>query len=63
MMSFGYFPWDFPASRRLLFACTILYYIMLSAAGVGLQWYVLYSMIDQVILGSSESAIPWVYCY
>ena len=33
IMSFGYFPWDFPASRGLICCCTMLYY-MLSAATV-----------------------------
>ena len=33
LMSFGYFPWDFPSSRWLICCCTMLYY-MLSAATV-----------------------------
>ena len=27
-ISFGYFPWDPPASRRLICCCTILYYML-----------------------------------
>ena len=31
--------------------------------GNTVQWYVVYSRVDPVILDPAESAIPWVYCY
>ena len=59
---FGYLPWDFRASRKLI--CYLLNVILCYQL---LQFivmvYVLYSRVGPVILGTPESTMPWVYCY
>ena len=54
---------DYNATYNVFLPSTMLYYILSAAAVYGnkLYWYVLYSKIGPIMLGSAESAMPLVY--